>query len=92
MTVSVKIAGRKYFATIDSQDEELLRRAVKRLNDKYKELIATLDVSTFDHLALAALLISIDNEENKERQKYSTDRQELDELTQAVKRALSSNN
>lgn len=87
-TFSVLIAAHKYFIDIYPEDEELMRRAVKKINDQMEALGKTYDVTTFDRLALASLLISIENEENKEKQKYSTERQELDQLAESVKRAL----
>lgn len=87
-SLSVKIAGRRYHVQINPQDEELMRRAAKKLNDKIDEMSKKYDCTSYDHLALAALLTSIENEETKERNKYSTERQELADLAESVKRAL----
>lgn len=87
-SLSVKIAGRKYFVDIKAEDEELMRRAAKKLNDRFDFLSKKYDCSSFDHMAMAALLCSIENEETKEKQKYSPERQELEELAESVKKAL----
>ncbi len=87
-TYSVSIAERKYYLEIASEDEEVMRRAAKRLNEKIDELSRKYDCTSYDHLAMAALLVSIDNEESKLRQTYSAERQEIDQIAASVRRAL----
>ncbi len=88
-TFSVDIAAKKYYLAIDHSDEEVMRRAAKRLNTLISELQKNkFDCEQRDIIAMAALLISIENEENILIHKYSSEQQELQELASSVKRAL----
>ncbi|MFI3298789.1 MAG: cell division protein ZapA [Rikenellaceae bacterium] len=90
-TFSVQLAERKYYLEIDESDEEVMRRAAKRLNHFVAELTAKYDCTAFDHLAMASLMVAIEAEEAKMQFKYSEKEKELDELAAEVRRALEDN-
>lgn len=85
---SVIIAERKYHLEIRANDEEVMRRAAKQLNAKIDEMSRKYDCSAYDHLAMAALLSAIESEEIKLQQRYSTEQQEIDKISDQVRRAL----
>lgn len=85
---SIAIADRRYYLELKPNDEEVMRRAAKRLNEKINKLSRQYDCPAYDHLAMAALLISIENEETKLQQRYSSEQLELDEIAESVRRAL----
>ncbi len=88
-TFSVAIAAKRYYLEIDKDDEELMRRAAKKLNEKIAELTTKrYECEQRDYLAMAALLIAIENEENILIHKYSSEQKELEELAASVQRAL----
>ncbi len=84
----VVIGGKSYKVHVDPKDEGVLRRAARVLNDKIAEMQGIYNCSDRDFIALAALLISIESEEEKLKRRYSDDGQELDELLLEVNRAL----
>lgn len=85
---SVAIADRRYYVELMPKDEELMRRAAKLLNEKIDKLSRQYDCSAYDHLAMAALLSSIENEETKLQQRYSGEQQEIDQIAASVRKAL----
>lgn len=59
LSIKVNIANRVYPLTIDREEEELIRLAVKRVNDNIKQLGNTYEVSDKqDLLAMTALFFS----------------------------------
>lgn len=59
LSINVNIGNRVYPLTIERNEEELIRRAAKRVNDNMKELGSTYDVSDKqDLLAMTALFFS----------------------------------
>lgn len=67
MTIRVEIAERFYRLTIPSDEEERVRRAAKHIKTEIEGLKRTYEASLTEYLAMAAMRISIENEENKER-------------------------
>lgn len=67
MTIRVEIAERLYRLTIPPEEEERVRRAAKRIKTEIEGLKRTYEASLTEYLAMAAMRISIENEENKER-------------------------
>lgn len=67
MTIRVEIAERLYRLTIPPEDEERVRRAAKHIKTEIEGLKRTYEASLTEYLAMAAMRISIENEENKER-------------------------
>lgn len=88
MKIRVLIADKPYSINIEREDEEVVRRAAKIVNEKIDASRRQYDATTFDHLAMAAFQISIDNEVNKEKYKYSIERLEIEELTKSVENEL----
>lgn len=84
------IADKPYSITITPEEEEVVRRAAKMVNDKIAESRKKYDAPTIDHLAMASLMTSIENERNKEKYRYSVERIELDELARSVENELGS--
>lgn len=87
-TFSVVIGGRRYHLNIRANDEEVMRRAAKQLNEKVDQLSRKFDCSAYDHLAMAALLSAIEAEEAKLQKRYSTEQQEIDKISDQVRKAL----
>lgn len=59
LSINVNIGNRVYPLTIDRDEEELIRKAAKRVNDNMKELESTYDVSDKqDLLAMTALFFA----------------------------------
>lgn len=59
LSINVNIGNRVYPLTIDRNEEELIRKAAKRVNDNMKELGSTYEVSDKqDLLAMTALFFS----------------------------------
>lgn len=85
---SIAIADRRYYLELNPNDEEVMRRAAKLLNEKIDKLSRQYDCPAYDHLAMAALMISIENEETKLQQQYSSEQLDIDEIATLVKKAL----
>lgn len=59
LSINVNIGNRVYPLTIDREEEELIRKAAKRVNDNMKQLGSTYEVSDKqDLLAMTALFFS----------------------------------
>lgn len=59
LSINVNIGNRVYPLTIDREEEELIRKAAKRVNDNMKQLETTYAVSDKqDLLAMTALFFS----------------------------------
>ena len=59
LAINVNIGNRVYPLTIDREEEELIRKAAKRVNDNMKQLESTYSVSDKqDLLAMTALFFS----------------------------------
>ncbi len=59
LSINVNIGNRVYPLTIDREEEELIRKAAKRVNDNMKQLETTYSVSDKqDLLAMTALFFS----------------------------------
>ncbi len=79
---TVTIAERRYKVSLAPEDEAIMRRAAKTLNEKLKEIKSRrYDCSLLDNLAIASLLIAIEYEEYREQSK-------LDDIYQKVRQAL----
>lgn len=88
MKIRVLIADKPYSVNIEKQDEEVVRRAAKIVNTHIEASRRQYEAPTFDHLAMAAFQISIENEVNKEKFKYSIERIEIEELAKTVENEL----
>lgn len=67
MKIRVEIAEKPYRLTIPADEEERVRRAAKHIKEQIDALKRQYDASLTEYLAMAAMRISIENEENKER-------------------------
>lgn len=67
MKINVEIAGKLYRLTISAEEEERVRRAAAQIKRQIDALKRAYDASLIEYLAMAAMRISIENEENKER-------------------------
>ena len=67
MKIRVEIAEKPYRLTIPADEEEKVRRAAKHIKEEIDALKRNYDASLTEYLAMAAMRISIENEENKER-------------------------
>lgn len=65
MKIRVEIAEKPYRMTICAEEEEIVRRAAARIKSEIATLRKRHDASLTDYLAMAALRISIENEEQK---------------------------
>lgn len=71
MKIRVEIAEKPYRLTIPADEEEKVRRAAKHIKEQIDSLKRNYDASLTEYLAMAAMRISIENEENKERLKMA---------------------
>lgn len=67
MKIRVEIAEKPYRLTIPADEEEKVRRAAQHIKSQIAGLKRTYDASLTEYLAMAAMKISIENEDNKER-------------------------
>lgn len=67
MKIRVEIAEKPYRLTIPADEEERVRRAAKHIKEQIDALKRNYDASLTEYLAMAAMRISIENEENRER-------------------------
>lgn len=67
MKIRVEIAEKPYRLTIPVEEEEKVRRAARRIKEEMSALKRSYDASLTEYLAMAAMKISIENEEHKER-------------------------
>lgn len=67
MTIRVEVAEQFYRLTIPADEEERVRRAAKHIRTEIEALKHRYEASLMEYLAMAAIRISIENEENKER-------------------------
>lgn len=67
MKIRVEIAEKPYRLTIPADEEERVRRAARHIKEQIDSLKRNYDASLTEYLAMAAMRISIENEENKER-------------------------
>ncbi|MEF9949777.1 MAG: cell division protein ZapA [Mucinivorans sp.] len=88
MKIRVLIADKPFSIDIEATNEEVVRRAAKKINQQIEASRRRYDTTTFDHLAMAAFKISIENEVNKEKFKYSIERLEIEELAKTLEDEL----
>ncbi len=67
MKIRVEIAEKPYRLTIPADEEERVRRAARHIKEQIDALKRHYDASLTEYLAMAAMRISLENEENKER-------------------------
>lgn len=80
MKIRLEIAEKPYNLTIKRSEEEMVRRAAKSIKDQIGELRHKHDASLVEYLSMAALLISIENETNKDKLSNSKELRDLDTL------------
>ncbi|CDN31469.1 hypothetical protein BN938_1382 [Mucinivorans hirudinis] len=85
IVIRVEIADKMYKMTINSDEEEIVRRAARRIKDEIRELHTKYEASYIEYLAMAALKISIENEVNIGKIKYNSERQQIEKMTEELK-------
>lgn len=90
MVIRVEIADKIYRMTINTEEEERVRKAALRIKNEIALLRKKFDTSYVDYLAMAALQISIENETNREKLEFSTERLRIEEITQELEAILES--
>lgn len=78
--IRIEIAEKPYSLTILRQEEEIVRRAAKRIKERIEELKRKYEASLVDYLAMVAFGISLDNENNIEKLSLSAESRKIDEL------------
>lgn len=91
MKIRVEIAEKPYRLTIPAEEEERVRRAAKHIRDQIESLKRNYDASLTEYLAMAAMRISIENEENKERLRMAPEALRLKDLASELDRWAESN-
>lgn len=86
MKIRVEIAEKPYRLTIPADEEERVRRAAKHIRDQIENLKRNYDASLTEYLAMAAMRISIENEENKERMRMAPEALRLKNLASELDR------
>lgn len=67
MKITVEIADKPYRLTISADEEQKVRRAAEHIKTQISNLKREFDATLIEYLSMAAMRISIENEENKER-------------------------
>lgn len=67
MKITVEIADKPYRLTISADEEQKVRRAAEQIKRQIAKLKREFDATLIEYLSMAAMRISIENEENKER-------------------------
>lgn len=67
MKITVEIADKPYRLTVSADEEQKVRRAAGQIKRQIEALKREFDASLIEYLSMAAMRISIENEENKER-------------------------
>lgn len=67
MKIRVEIAEKPYRITIPVEDEERVRRAASHIKEQIETLKRKHEATLTEYLAMAALQISIENQENREK-------------------------
>lgn len=91
MKIRVEIAEKPYRLTIPAEEEERVRRAAKHIRDQIESLKRNYDASLTEYLAMAAMRISIENEESKERLRMAPETLRLKDLASELDRWAKSN-
>ena len=91
MKIRVEIAEKPYRLTIPADEEERVRRAAKNIRDQIESLKRNYDASLTEYLAMAAMRISIENEESKERLRMAPETLRLKDLASELDRWAESN-
>ncbi|WP_294596787.1 cell division protein ZapA [uncultured Rikenella sp.] len=86
LKIRVEIAERPYQLTISADEEERVRRAARQIRDQIESLKRKYEASLTEYLAMAAMRISIENEENKERLRMSPEALRLRDLASELDR------
>lgn len=88
MKIRVEIAERPYQLTISADEEERVRRAAKQIRDQIESLKRNYEASLTEYLAMAAMRISIENEENKDRLRMGPETLRLRDLASELDRRI----
>lgn len=88
MRIRLEIAEKPFSLTIKRSEEEIVRRAAKRIKEEIGELRRKHDATLMEYLSMAALLIAIENEHGKERIKLSRELRDIEELAGDVEAFL----
>lgn len=91
MKIRVEIAEKPYRLTIPADEEERVRRAAKNIRDQIENLKRNYDASLTEYLAMAAMRISIENEESKERLRMAPEALRLRDLASELDQWAASN-
>lgn len=86
MKIRVEIAERPYQLTISADEEERVRRAARQIRDRIETLKRKFDATLIEYLSMAAIQISIENEENKERLRMNPETLRLRDLASELER------
>lgn len=86
MKIRVEIAEKPYRLTIPADEEERVRRAARHIKEQIDSLKRNYDASLTEYLAMAAMRISIENEENKERLEMAPEALKLKALASQLDR------
>jgi cell division protein ZapA (FtsZ GTPase activity inhibitor) len=88
LKIKVEIAEKPYRLTIAADEEEIVRRAALRIKTEIASLRKRHDASLADYLAMAALRIAIENEEQREQHVSSPQALRLKSLTSQLDKWL----
>ncbi|MEG2319062.1 MAG: cell division protein ZapA [Mucinivorans sp.] len=84
LRIRVLIADKPFVLTISSDEEERVRGAAKDINSRIEELRRLHKVDVLDSLAMAALQISIANQENLYKLDHSIEALELQQMKSEI--------
>lgn len=88
LRIRIEIAEKPFSLTIKRNEEEVVRRAAKRIKDEIGILRRKHDATLIEYLSMAALLIAIENENDKERLTFSRELRDIEGLTEELEQFL----
>lgn len=83
LSITLKIAGGTYPFTIDAAEEEIYRRAERQVNEQIANF-NKINLPQKDHLAMAALALSMENLKLKQSRSLGEDIDRLGELENTI--------
>ncbi len=90
LRIKLTIAGRTYPLNIDTEKEERYRRAEREINSLVTRFESNYRLEPIDHLAMAALQISVTQIEMEMSRNMNSDRDELNKLDKDLDKYLNS--
>lgn len=86
--IRVVVAEKPFVLTIDVDEEERVRRAAKDINDKILQIRNGSKVDMQDALTMAAIQVSVTNQENIYKLEHSIDQLQIQQMNEQIDQFL----